>query len=426
MCLLSVLLVACLFLKPAFWTAETLNAFSDIPTRKANRLAWRNKPIFQSPVLRLGIQLLSRDRYRVLERGEMPDCFKTHANAGKPLEAPEITPFKNIIVLFVESLNEQFLRAGYGEFPTSITPFLDTLPASPASIYTLALPTLRGLSVQLCSHPNAKGIIDQRYPNSVAKTFARDGWNTVFFSSVQRTFQDFYKIIPQLGFAEYYDAIWQMEHGRSHFYHTWGVSDTSTFEVMVDYLDTHRGQKNFVAMLSIDTHEPRGRDVYPGTDYPEPPAFLKGLPAERYLGAHFRNDVSIQRFFEALEKRQLLDEDTIVIITADHCCPPFQDLRDSLKKGISMYDRIPCLVYTKRRNMPQLAKRLASQCDTAPTLTHLAGLEANPAWWGTSLYTRQRKAPLFHVNEGFDEKSGQTQVQENDRLERDFYTFVRE
>ena len=134
------------------------------------------------------------------------------------------------------------------------------------------------------------------------------------------------------------------------------------------------------------THMPTGRLNYGGLEYPEAPGFVSKDFARLFLRAVFRFDVTLQRFFEDLKRRGLLDEDSVVIITADHSCPPFPTLMNRMGMNRTRYERIPWIVFSTRKGFIPPEGRLGSQCDTAPTLAQLAGLKTDPAWWGASLY----------------------------------------
>jgi len=430
----AVVWLAVLLTNPAFHAIELRGAFSGAEARED--LRWTRHFYFEnawqgSPFCRLGAQLVAPPHYQVLQANEVPELLAKSQNAGPTETSPHIRPFSNIILVYFESLSRQFTHSAQGEWPSSLTPFLDSLTESRGDIYTLSAPTLRGLSTHFCSHPNAAGLITLKHPRSVIRALNAAGWNTTFFESDERTFEEQFLAIPSLGFKALFDCFWQMENGRAKYKQDWGICDASTFEVVVEYLKKNRGRNNFVSVSTLDSHLPAGRTAFPHLSYPKEPDFVLGNPSESYWRALFRSDENIRRFITSLDENDLLDEDTIIIVTADHACPPFSELMASLKNPPpNVQQPIPWFVFTKRKEMPAFSVRPASQCDTAPTIAHLAGLSPDPAWWGTSLYSDYRKTPLLYLDNDLlyrYEDSTRSFVPEHDKtLWAAFHTFVKD
>jgi len=242
-----------------------------------------------------------------------------------------------------------------------------------------------GIATHLCSHPNALGSAALAYPHSIVRDLRRVGYRTVLFQSPYESFNGGIRRFSELGFQEHYGALWQREHGRGQFVNTWGTCDRITFQSIADYLDHHRDEKIFIAGLTIDTHSPAGRNDYAGLGYPEAPAWIQRDQAGVYLRSVFRMDYDLKLFVENLEKRGLLDQHTVLIITADHSCPPFPQLRDRLGLNHSRFERIPWIFISKAA-VP-LYRKPATQLDSAPTLAYLAGLERDTSWWAAGLGT---------------------------------------
>ena len=276
-------------------------------------------------------------------------------------------PFRHVVVVFCESLSLDFIDRYNPRHPPGLTPFLDSLPASPDQVWTLSSPTSKGFATHLCSHPNADGLIALGFPHSIVRAFDSAGWRTAVFLSSLGEFNQGARQFVQMGFQEQFDSKWLAEHREGVRELDLGVCDEKTFDAVADYWTAHREEKTFVSIQTIDTHMPTGRLNYGDLAYPEAPGFVAGDIARLYLRALFRFDVTLQRFFEDLRRRGLLDDDSIVIVTADHSCPPFPTLMNRMGMNRTRYERIPWIAVSARKGFVPPAGRLGSQCDTAPT-----------------------------------------------------------
>ncbi|MGA2500786.1 MAG: hypothetical protein ABSH20_23865, partial [Tepidisphaeraceae bacterium] len=91
----------------------------------------------------------------------------------------------------------------------------------------------------------------------------------------------------------------------------------------------------------------------------------------------------------------LMDEDTLVVITADHCLPSIPALGELPGASKSPFERIP-LILLSRRVLPSFEPaRQASQLDLAPTLLHLLNLPVPAGYWGRSLFDAGRTRVPF-------------------------------
>ena len=93
--------------------------------------------------------------------------------------------------------------------------------------------------------------------------------------------------------------------------------------------------------------------------------------------------------------RGLLDEDSVVIITADHSCPPFPTLMNRMGMNRTRYERIPWIAFSAWKGFIPPEGRLGSQCDTAPTLGPVGRAEAR-----SRLVARPPLRPSFNAECG--------------------------
>ena len=339
-------------------------------------------------------------------------------------------PFKHVVLILCESLSLDFIDRDNPRHPPGLTPFLDSLPASPDQVWTISSPTSKGIATHLCSHPNAEGLFALGFPHSIVRAFDSAGWRTAIFRSSDGDFDQGVLRFKQMGFREQFDSKWLTTHREGVQGLDLGVCDQMTFEALADYWAAHREERTFMSILTVDTHMPTGRLNYGDLKYPEEPGFVANDLARLYLRAVFRFDVTLERFFGDLKRRGLLDEDSVVIITADHSCPPFPTLMNRMGMNRTRYERIPWIVFSTRKEFFPPEGRLGTQCDTAPTLAQLTGLEADPAWWGDSLYEPRSIANVVRIDAGvaycFDPGTGGFVQSSDSRLREALNSFVPE
>lgn len=343
------------------------------------------------PVMRLPSVILegARQNYRLVD---LATYEKTKSGLFPMVDSRVEVPrarAKKIILVLVESLSLNFLKSHNDKLPESITPFLDSLASQTHSVWTCSSPSSPGLATHFCSHPNYEGAITLGYPHSVVRNLRDSGWETILFQSPPENFDSGLQRFKELGFMENFGPGWQSGHGNGTYVKGLGVCDRITFRSMTDYLVAHRAGPLFLCGIAIDTHLPVGRSEYGDLSYPDEPAWTKTNKYHAFLRSIFREDYDLKEFVNGLKDKGLLDKDTVVLITADHSCPPFFDAHDPNGLDEPRFAQIPLIVIqgNKEHLVPSGLPR--SQLDTAPTVAYFAGLKPDPAWWGVGLQSRQ-------------------------------------
>ena len=239
-------------------------------------------------------------RFRSAEQIDQLLDRKRGEESGAPSPVGD-RPFKHVVLIFCESLSLDFIDRNNPRHPPGLTPFLDSLPASPDQVWTISSPTSRGIATHLCSHPNADGLFTLGFPHSVVRAFDAAGWRTAIFRSSDGDFDQGVRRFAQMGFREQFDSKWLAAHEPGARELDLGVCDQETFAAAADYWSAHRAEKTRVSILTVDTHMPTGRLNYGDREYPEAPDFVAQDFARLYLRAVFRFDVTLQRFFADLQ-----------------------------------------------------------------------------------------------------------------------------
>jgi hypothetical protein len=319
----------------------------------------------------------------------------------KPTELASLgRPYRRIILLTLESMSMTLTSRYNPALAGALTPTFDALPESMHNLRCASTPTQFGLASHLCSHPNGEAVVATGHPNALPEYLASKGWKTRFTQSASLDFQGGERRFRELGYQE---IVGRNEFAADPAYagriSGWGLCDRLVFSSVVDWLDANRGQKTFVHILSADTHAP-GRDDYHDLDYPETPQWIRDAGQHReMLESWFRADHDVGLFLRGLRERNLLDEDTAVIVTGDHTYQPSNAYLQLPGVTGEKVERLPWFFISGRSLRPDL-DRLSSHIDTAPTIAHLAGLPPLAGWWGATLFARVPARSLLAFRDG--------------------------
>ncbi len=311
----------------------------------------------------------------------------------------------NVIVIFAEGLSARSIGT-YGAKITGITPNIDQFAQSSMIVhnyYNHTAATYRGLLGQLCSLFPINGgggwenmydaLKDTRY-FSIAELFKADNYETVFLDSHhKRHVSRVDEMIENLGFMEVITGdqlSWRYLDNEEPFLRN-AFSDQQFFKGLIGYLKERNesGKKEvpfFLGMYNFGTHAflKRGVDTLTFGD------------GENYVLNNFHSfDSAFGLFWDYFLNSAYIDN-TIVILTADHCHYPEKafvtSFNDQDYQGY-FTDRVPYIVYDPTRIIPKTYDAgNATTLDFAPSLAHYLelGNGKNP-FLGTSMYEKGRK-----------------------------------
>jgi cytochrome c oxidase subunit IV len=311
-----------------------------------------------------------------------------------PRQLPDLglKPFRHVIVVFVESLTLEMLQCHNPDIGVEVSSFLcsDEIRAQTFTDFrTTGSPTLQGLTVLYTSHPNYNIQTPTGDPNSMLKRTREAGYHNVFIRSASKFFANENLIFKRWGF----DRIIAREdfHEREElrkFIYGWGLEDRILYDEVVDFIDEHRDRKLFLGVLGTDTHPPQGQREYRHLKYPKLPAdFYKPFKgASQFMKAVHHADHDLAYLVDQLKKKGLFTDETLLVLTADHSCPPSGITKDIPNHPRHTMGRAPLVFLTPQKLPAARWDRLASQLDFGPTLFHLMGLPIPQGWWGRSLF----------------------------------------
>ncbi len=311
--------------------------------------------------------------------------------------------YTRVILIASESLSNKYLHRFNPQIPAKASETMDALfdkyPA--ASLRHVTLSTLYGLSVIFSSHPYAQLSFENAYPLSFVKELKNNGFKTAFLRGANETYMDENILFKQAGFDEVIGATYfETRPEYKEYIDWWGMTDRKLFEYAAEYLREHQGKPLFMTLLTVDSHVPLGRLDYLGQEYEEIDAEFYNLPTLPRAFARFGQD--LKRFLQELDKQGLFDENTLVLVTADHPSYSNTPTNKLFKPYRAEYDNLPFIIITRTPIEKPLADNpLISQLDIAPTVMDLLNLPQPRGFFGHSLFDRDAKRSVFDIKEDY-------------------------
>lgn len=300
----------------------------------------------------------------------------------------------NIVIIITESMGREYIGAfnknvnipGY----KSYTPFLDSL-ALHSKIFTNAYAngskSIHGMSSVLSGIPSFKdAFTSSPYSNqkieSLVSCLNELDYDTSFFHGAPNGSMGFLGFGNILGFDNYYGKT--EYNNDADFDGSWGIWDEPFLQYMKNTLD--KKTKPFLAtVFTITSHEPF---VVPEKFKGK---FPKGnIPMHECVGY---TDYSFKRFFDEAKKQPWFNN-TIFIITADHCNQVYYG--DEYYKVVNR-QAVPILIYKPNSDLKGVNDDFAQQIDIYPTVLDLIGYKKPFRSWGRSLVGDKEVKP-FSIN----------------------------
>ncbi len=332
--------------------------------------------------------------------------------------------YKRVILITAESLSNKYLHRFNKNIPPAASQTMDklfeTYPA--ASLRHVTLSTLYGLSVIFTSHPYVKLAYENGYPVSFVRMLKERGFKTAFLRGANETYMDENILFNQAGFEDVIGATYfETQPEYKEYIDWWGLTDRKLFEYAEKYIEEHKNEPLFLTLLTVDSHVPLGRLDYLGQEYEEIDAQFYNIPTLPRAFARFGQDV--KRFLTALDKKGLLDDDTLILVTADHPSYSNTPTNALFKPYGEEFDNLPFVIITKTPIEKPLAQNpLVSQLDIAPTVLDLLNIPQPKAFFGHSLFDLEAQRTIFDVKEDYvavDTAQGQKIIPLNSSKEQD-------
>ena len=235
---------------------------------------------------------------------------------------------------------------------------------------------MRGLEAVTLSLPPCPGQSIIKRPNNAgmhsAGALLRDkGYNVTYFYGGNSYFDNMETFFSGNG----YDIVDQKSYKPEEitFANIWGVCDEDAYRKVIRTLneETRSGKPFFAHVMTVSNHRPF---TYPAGRIRIP------NDSKSRAGGVLYSDYSLGRFF-AEAARQPWFENTIFLVTADHCASSAGRTEIPLQKY-----HIPALILAPGLIEPGVVDGIVSQIDLMPTLLSLLNMSYDSHFYGRSIF----------------------------------------
>ncbi|WP_371381768.1 LTA synthase family protein [Sporomusa aerivorans] len=310
----------------------------------------------------------------------------------KPIAVPNAFPYEKIIVIVAESFHRDYLHFYNSRIPAETTQFLDSLWAKyPHSdhYYTANKPTTQGLNSMFLSQLLYTD--DQAFEDNATlfKVLARNGYDTVFLEATSQYYNDEFRAYKKRFGMNIYRAKEDLEKEGYIGSSGWGFHNDVMYEETIRILEQNRNKKLFLVTKTIDSHQPY---PYCGLSKDDIPAAIHNQSNNVFLKGIYWENITLQKFFQDLENRKLLDDKTLIIVTSDHNPHPSQNNHyKRLGEGDLSLTLAPIPLLFVSPNLQPFynfsSAAFASQIDFAPTLLGILGIPSPLEFSGKNMIT---------------------------------------
>ena len=284
---------------------------------------------------------------------------------------------RNIVLITIESMSASFMQ--HFGYPDAITPHLDSLYKMGIAFeqcFATGNRTVRGLEAVTLSLPPCPGQSIIKRPrndnmHSTAAVLREKGYDAYYFYGGNSYFDNMETFFGGNGYRIIDQKSYKPE--EITFANIWGVCDEDAYRKVIRTLneETRSGKPFFAHVMTVSNHRPF---TYPAGRIRIP------NDSKSRAGGVLYSDYSLGRFF-AEAARQPWFENTIFLVTADHCASSAGRTEIPLNKY-----HIPALIYAPGFVEPQCVDGIVSQIDLMPTLLSLLNMSYDSHFYGRSIF----------------------------------------
>lgn len=305
--------------------------------------------------------------------------------------APSEKPFKRVVVLVHESLALDYFHSINAAVPAAASDFLDGLLQkypSAKDFRNSSYPTLQGLITLLCSKvPPEYHLIQKTGSQSLFQLMHQQhGTRGILITGNSRFYGGENVIFKNiLGVDEYisYEDL-------AHEYpeppvNDWGFHDDVVYDKTLKVMQQQRDRSYLLLAKTIDMHQPPS---YCGLPSDRLPPAVASHPSQVVRSIYWTNHC-LRQFFTAVAEKGLLDDETLVIVTADHYPMPNYGHSDLIGGEYYLYSRLPLIFVSGRPGLGagKTLDQLCCQLDFAPALCRLTDTRPAVSFMGYDLFT---------------------------------------
>ena len=385
-----------LLLSGGMWcVAEIIGSYITIENEKT-RVIYRNMLSVPINLNFISKALFDTDKMASAKHVEMRELtdkdkktlHKLGIDIPKPAVAKIAPQYDRVVLLILESMHRDYINYYNANIPEKATSYLNQLVIRYPHLnkfYSSAVPTTQGLNATFRSHI----IMDKDLPGkgtpSLFRVAQAAGYKGIFMNASSQYYANELREYPdQFGMQEYI-AKEQLEKFGYTGASGWGYHNDVMYEHTLRILEENRGKKLLLVTKTLDMHQP-----YPYTGYrwEEMPEGVRDNPNVTVRGVYWV-DKTIEHFFKEVEKRGLMDERTLFLITSDHNPHSGGEYTKLVEKANDKLSIAPIPLLFISKNLAPLdelrTNEYASQIDLAPTLLYLMGLDIPEKFMGRNL-----------------------------------------
>lgn len=385
-----------LLLSGGMWCVEEIiGSYITIENEKT-RLIYRNMLSVPINLNFISKALFDTDKMASAKHVEMRELtdkdkktlHKLGIDIPKPAVAKIAPQYDRVVLLILESMHRDYINYYNANIPEKATSYLNQLVIRYPHLnkyYSSAVPTTQGLNATFRSHI----IMDKDLPGkgtpSLFRVAQAAGYKGIFMNASSQYYANELREYPdQFGMQEYI-AKEQLEKFGYTGASGWGYHNDVMYEHTLRILEENRGKKLLLVTKTLDMHQP-----YPYTGYrwEEMPEGVRDNPNVTVRGVYWV-DKTIEHFFKEAEKRGLMDERTLFLITSDHNPHSGGEYTKLVEKANDKLSIAPIPLLFISKNLAPLdelrTNEYASQIDLAPTLLYLMGLDIPEKFMGRNL-----------------------------------------
>ncbi|MET0937361.1 MAG: sulfatase-like hydrolase/transferase [Luteibacter sp.] len=283
----------------------------------------------------------------------------------------------NVVLISVESLSGEYVEGLDVSSHRGLMPNLDALASKSlffTQLYANGTRTVRGLEALALSVPPTPGESIVKRPGnenlfSLADVFNAKGYNSEFVYGGYGYFDNMNHFFGSNGYTAVDRNV--IDSKDIHSENVWGVADEDLFTLVMKRMDASHaaGKPYFAHVMTTSNHRP----------YTFPEGRVSGKQGERNSAIRY-TDWALADFLKRAATKPWFD-DTVFIITADHCA-------NSAGKTSLPVDKyhIPLYIYSPKHIPPGRIDRLMSQIDIPPTLLGLLNFSYTSRFYGYDLF----------------------------------------
>ena len=390
-----------LILRGGMWCVEEIiGSYITIENEKT-RLIYRNMLSVPINLNFLSKALFDTDKMASAKHVEMRELtekdkktlHKLGIDVPKQAVKKIAAQYDRVVLLILESMHRDYINYYNENIPEKATPYMNQLVIRYPHMnrfYSSAVPTTQGLNATFRSHIIMDKDIPGKGTPSLFRVAQAAGYKGIFMNASSQYYANELREYPeQFGMQEYI-AKGQLEKFGYTGASGWGYHNDVMYEHTLRVLEENRDKKLLLVTKTLDMHQP-----YPYTGYrwEEMPEGVRDNPNVTVRGVYWV-DKTLEYFFKEAEKRGLMDERTLFLITSDHNPHSGGEYTKLVEKANDKLSIAPIPLIFISKNLGPLdelrTNEYASQIDLAPTLLYLMGLEVPEKFMGRNLLQRAR------------------------------------